>query len=126
MTSPSPCPCLRCLLLSLSRHKPYYPLERLSCVLANGKAIHSAPSKIPPMAEWILSQNPSFSDWELAPLISGDLSSATYVNRGEGFVRQLQLKLPASKLCPIPPLECRYATNIDINNDPASPRILPR
>ena len=106
------CHCLRCLL---SQACP--PSAPISAVLASGRLVQSA------SPSWLLSRIPSFASWQYAPLVSGDLTRATYVNHGEGEVRQIQIQLPKGKLYPIPPLQCRYEAKPD--HHAGSPGILP-
>ena len=63
---------------------------------------------MPKMARELLSRVESFEDWEIAPLVNGDLSKATYrAKNPASFIRLLQLSLPKSKFAPMPPLECK-------------------
>lgn len=92
--------------LALSSNAP----TRIRIVFANGHLAQSENAGMPQMARELLSRVESFEDWEIAPLVNGDLSKATYrAKNPASFVRLLQLSLPKSKAAPMPPVECKFA-----------------
>lgn len=72
---------------------------------------------MPAMASALLKAIPSFSSWEIAPLVNGDLTKATYRAVGGGFVRMIQLTLPRHKKASIPPLGCIFEVMKEIGNE---------
>ena len=72
---------------------------------------------MPALASDLVRQIPSFSSWEIAPLINGDLTKATYRATGGGFVRMIQLTLPKHKKASIPPLGCIFEVMKEIGNE---------
>ena len=116
MTSPDKCPCLRHVLIAIANADPASLAmssnapTRIRIVFANGHLAQSENADMPKMARELLSRVKSFEDWEIAPLVNGDLSKATYrAKNPASFIRLLQLSLPKSKLAPMPPLECKFA-----------------
>lgn len=113
MTSPLKCRCLRHVLIQIANSDPAsvqldasMPIK-IRAVLANGRMVQGEGSKMSAAARYLLSQTPSFAGWQLAPMVNGDLSKATYRAPSEGsFMRLLQLTLPKAKIAPIPPVEC--------------------
>ena len=116
MTSPDKCPCLRHVLIAIANADPASLAlssnapTKIRIVFANGHLAQSENADMPKMARELLSRVESFEDWEIAPLVNGDLSKATYrAKNPASFIRLLQLSLPKSKSAPMPPLECKSA-----------------
>ena len=115
MTSPIKCPCLRHALIAIANADPAsltlssaMPIK-IRVVFANGHLSQAEASDMPPLAASLLRAVPSFEEWEIAPLVNGDLSKATYkALNPRSFIRLIQLSLPKSKLAPMPPLECKF------------------
>ena len=123
LNPPEQCPCLKCVLKRIAAMTP----EQLAmsptspvlikAVYANGRMDIADYSSMPSMASALLKEVPSFSSWEIAPLINGDLTKATYRATGGGFVRMIQLTLPKHKKASIPPLGCIFEVMKEIGNE---------